>query len=155
MENKDIKIGKGLGKLTFGNSRDYVLKALGKPTEKEVYNASEDDDYQTEDWHYDDIEVSLSFDEEDNWKLTTIATSSAQISLGGKFLIGLSLEETMKETEKMELGENMLEDFSEGNENTKLVSYPNSGLNLWFEDDELSEIQFAVLWKDEDKPDWP
>lgn len=155
MKNKAIKIGEGLGEITFGNTREQVLKILGEPTEKDVYNASEDDDYQTEDWHYDEIEVSLSFDEEDNFRLTTIATSSPEFVLNNKNLIGLSFDEVMKETEQLELGDNVLDDYSEENENTKLLSYPNAGLNLWFEDDVLSEIQFAVLWKDEDTPAWP
>lgn len=155
MKNKEIKIGEGLGEIIFGNTREQVLKILGNPTEKDVYNASEDDDYQTEDWHYDEIEVSLSFDEEDNFRLTTIATSSPEFVLNNKNLIGLSINEVLKETEQLELGDNVLDDYSEENENTKLISYPNAGLNLWFEDEVLSEIQFAVLWKDEDTPAWP
>lgn len=151
----EIKAGKGISNITFGSKRDQLKQILGEPTEKELYNATEDEDYQTEDWHYDALETSFSFDEEDGWRLTTVATSSPEASIKGKKLIGLSVDEALTETESLNLGENYLEDFSEEGENQKLISFLDAGINLWFEDDVLSEIQWSVLWSDEDTPEWP
>lgn len=55
----------------------------------------------------------------------------------------------------MDLGDNFLEDFSDEGENQKLIGFLSTGLNLWFEDEVLSEIQWNVLWSDEDTPEWP
>ena len=151
----EIKAGKGINTIIFGCKRELLKRTLGEPTEKEIYNATEEEDYQTEDWHYDELETSFSFDEEDGWRLTTIATSSPEATIKGKKLIGLSVDEALAQTEGMDLGDNQLEDFSDEGENQKLISFLDTGINLWFEDDVLSEIQWAVLWSDEDTPEWP
>lgn len=155
MNTSEIKIGIGLGDIKFGMTRDELKKLAGEPTEIDTFNASGDEDeYLTESWHYDDDEFSVSFDEEDNWKLTTISSSSENSVLGEK-LIGKKIDDVLSFLEKMGLGENELEDLSDENINQKLVSYLRASLNLWFENDILSEIQWGVLWSDEDTPKWP
>lgn len=155
MNTSEIKIGIGLGDIKFGMTRDELKKLAGEPTEIDTFNASGDEDeYLTESWHYDDEEFSVSFDEEDNWKLTTISSSSENSVLGEK-LIGKKIDDVLSFLEKMGLGENELEDLSDENINQKLVSYLRASLNLWFENDILSEIQWGVLWSDEDTPKWP
>ena len=90
MNISEIKIGTGLGDIKFGISREDLKKIAGEPTEIDTFNASGDEDeYLTESWHYDEQEFSVSFDEEDNWRLTTISTSSENAILGEK-LIGKS-----------------------------------------------------------------
>lgn len=156
MNTSEIKIGIGLGDIKFGTSKEGLIKIAGQATETDIYNASgEEDGYLTESWHYDDDEFSVSFDEEDNWKLTTISTSSPDCQLNGKHLIGKSIDEVLKQLEDDGFGDNELEDLSNENINQKLVCYIDSSLNLWFEDDKLTEIQWGVLWSDEDTPKWP
>jgi hypothetical protein len=153
---KDIKVGIGLGNIKFGCSREELKKLIGKPSEIDTYNASgEEEGYLTESWHYDEDEFSVSFDEEDNWKLTTIAVSSPNFELNGKKIIGLSIEETLEQLANEDLGDNELDDLSDEHTNHKLISFISSSLNLWFENDKLSEIQWGVLWQDEDTPIWP
>lgn len=155
-KNNNIKIGIGLGDIKFGFSKDELKTLIGEPSEIDTYNASgEEDGYLTESWHYDEDEFSVSFDEEDNWKLTTIAVSAPTFELNSKKIIGLSINEVLQMLEDENLGENELEDLSDDNINHKLVSFINSSLNLWFENDQLSEIQWGVLWEDEDTPSWP
>jgi len=150
----EIKIGVGLGNIKFGLTREELIKIVGKPNDKDIYNASgEEDGYLTETWHYDDDEFSVSFDEEDNWRLTTISTSSPNCTFNGLKLIGKGLDHVLALIENEDLGERELEDLS--NENLKVVNLLPSSLNLWFEDDNLSEIQWGVLWEDEDTPIWP
>ena len=153
---KDIKIGHGLGDITFGDSKEKIKHLLGEPSEVDTFNASgEEDGYLTEAWHYDDQEFSLSFDEEDNWKLTTISISSNKCSFNGENLIGKEMEEVLKLINSEELGENELDDLSDEGIDQKLISFLRASLNLWFEDGELSEVQWGVLWSDEDTPKWP
>ena len=156
MMNNDIKIGTGLGSIKFGCTRDELKNLIGEPSEIDTYNASgEEDEFLTESWHYDEEEFSVSFDEEDNWKLTTIAVSSPEFTLNGIRLIGLSIIEVLNILEDENLGDNELEDLSDKNVNHKLISFISASLNLWFEDNHLSEIQWGVLWENEDTPIWP
>lgn len=153
MENsQEIKIGRGLNNILFGISRNTLKKQLGEPTEIDNYNAGEDDEYLTEAWHYDNYEISASFDEEDDWKLTTLSTSSPQATIDGKKIIGLSLSEVKDIIAPLQLGD---EDEEEMEDNQLLLSIVASSINFWFENGKLSEVQWGVLWKDEDTPKWP
>ncbi len=152
----DIKIGHGLGDITFGDNKEKIKHLLGEPTEADTFNASgEEDGYLTEAWHFDEDEFSLSFDEEDNWKLTTISISSPEASFNGNQLIGKEMDDVLQFFDKEELGENELDDLSDEGVDQKLVSFIRASLNLWFEDGKLSEVQWGVLWSDEDTPSWP
>lgn len=156
MNTKEIKIGTGLGDIKFGITREELKTIAGDPTEVDTFNASgEEDGYLTESWHYDEHEFSVSFDEEDNWRLTTISTSSPECDYKGLKLIGKGLDHVLALLENENLGENELEDLSDENINQKLVCLLPSSLNLWFENDDLTEIQWGVLWSDEDTPKWP
>jgi hypothetical protein len=152
----DIKIGHGLGDITFGDTKEKIKHLLGEPSEIDTFNASgEEEGYLTEAWHYDDREFSLSFDEEDNWRLTTISVSSNESKYNADNLIGKSMEEVMKIMDTNDLGENEMDDLSDEGVDQKLVSFLRASLNLWFEDGDLSEIQWGVLWSNEDTPSWP
>jgi hypothetical protein len=148
----DIKIGHGLGDMTFGDTKEKIKHLFGEPGEIEKFYATgEEDGYLTEAWHYDEHEFSLSFDGEDNWRLTTISISSPDSQYNGIQLIGKNMEEVLAIIGN-ELGENELDDKSV---DQKLISFLRASLNLWFEKGKLSEIQWGVLWSNEDTPSWP
>lgn len=153
MENsQEINIGRGLNNILFGISRNTFKTELGEPTEIDNYNAGEDDEYLTEAWHYDNFEISVSFDEEDDWKLTTFSTSSSIATLEGKKVMGMSLAEVKEMIKPLQLGD---EEEEEMEDDQILLSVVASSINFWFEHDKLSEVQWGVLWKDEDTPKWP
>lgn len=152
----DVKIGSGLGDIPFGCTKEKLRHLIGEPDEIDSYNASgEEDGYLTEAWHYDEHEFSVSFDEEDNWRLTTISISSPQCMLNGNQLIGKGMDDVLELLGNEDFGENELDDLSDDNIDQKLISFLPASLNLWFENGELSEIQWGVLWSDEDTPRWP
>jgi hypothetical protein len=157
MVKKDIKLGKGLDKLKFGMTRDEVKAAIGEPNEVEKYNPLEEDEGESEAWHYDELELSASFDEEDDFRLTSLAVSSAEYLFEGVNLIGLSQEEVMQQVELMDLGEVELEAVAEDDSLQQSVgSIAEASLNLWFEDGQLSEIQWGPFWdEDEECYIWP
>ena len=152
---KAVKIGSGLGDIPFGISREKLIDLLGDPTETDQYSAVEDEDYVTESWHYDEHEFSVSFDEEDNWRLTTIAISSDEALLNDTALIGKDKASVIEILKTFNLGEMESEDISADIDNSELLSFVESSINFWFEDGVLSEIQWGVLWEDEDTPKWP
>ena len=87
--NKEIKIGLGLGEITFGSNKDKVEDILGKPNEIEVLDVPiDDEEISLEQWHYDELELSASFDQEQGEILDTLAVSSDEYTINGFSLIG-------------------------------------------------------------------
>ena len=141
----EILPGTGLGELEFGMSREQVKALLGEPDETDFFEEAEEDEDASESWHYDELEISVSFDECDDWKLTTVAVSSARYTLFGKGVVGLSKPELISL-----LGENGIfdleeEDWSEGEfEDSKLLTSEKLQVNFWMEGDFISEVQWGT-----------
>jgi hypothetical protein len=154
-QHKEIKPGLGLGNLTFGSSRDQVKKLLGAPSETEKYSLSDLGDDETEAWHYDELDLSLSFDEENEWKLSSIAVSAEDYTLNGETVIGKSKKEILDVLTKMDLGEpEEDEEVKAEDSGNSLMHVDGSSLSLWFEGDELSELQIGPFY-DTDGIKWP
>jgi len=151
MKNKEILPGKGLGELKFGMSRDEVLSVLGKPDDVDTYDDDEIEDEGSESWHYDDLEISLSFDEEEDWVLTTIAVSNPSHTFMGHELIGLTKSELLAVLESLEINNLDIEDWSsEEVPNHLLISSNDLQVNFWLEDEIVSEIQWGAFVEDDD-----
>lgn len=160
MEKKNMAIlpGQGLGIIKFGMSRDEVRKLLGNPDEIDQYGYedSEDDEDQTEAWHYDELNASFSFDAMDDWRLNAIAVSDPDYRLQEKVLIGLSRMELQETLSEFGLGEVVAEDWSnEEMPSDKLLSIEEVSMNFWMEEDQLAEIQWGPLMDEEENVHWP
>lgn len=141
---KNIIIGKGLGALTFGTTREQVLAMLGEPSEREKYTLSELENDDTEAWHFDELDLSLSFDEENNWRLSSIAVSNDAYLLDGQPLIGKEKTEIVeffasKGYTEIEEDEEVKRDDGEN----CLLHVDKASISLWFENDELTEMQLG------------
>jgi len=148
MEMKNINKGLGLGSLKFGIFTTDVEDELGSPSE------SEKNEDEGENWHYDDYDMSMSFDEDS--RLVTIAVSDESYLLEGVSLIGKDVEFVEEQVKSMNLGESLHEEMSEGVEGgISVLGFEDSSMNLWFEDGILTEIQFWPLFKDEETIVWP
>ncbi len=141
-----IKPGYGLGTIEFGSTREDVEQILGKPDEVENYNLSEEEGDKSEAWHFDDLEMSLSFEEFYDWQLLSIAVSGESYTLNGVKLIGKDKTTVIDILEEMKLGE-LEVDTDE--DDVDMISIPELNINFWFEDDVLSEIQWEPIY-DED-----
>jgi hypothetical protein len=53
-----------------------VKLILGEPSFIDKYSHSEEPNDATESWEYDELELSISFDEAENWKLMMISVAS-------------------------------------------------------------------------------
>ena len=148
MDMKNINKGVGLGSLKFGIYTTDVEEELGNPSE-----ADKNED-EGENWHYDDYDMSMSFDEDS--RLVTIAVSDESYLLEGVSLIGKDVEFVEEQVKSMNLGESFHEEMSEGEEGgISVLGFEDSSMNLWFENGILTEIQFWPLFKDEDTIAWP
>ncbi|SMO74274.1 hypothetical protein SAMN06265379_10696 [Saccharicrinis carchari] len=146
----NILIGEGMGNIRFGMTRDEVKKIWGQPDEIDTYSSSDMKDDNTEAYHYDEMEVSVSFDQLDGWHLSSIAVSSPEVRLEGLQLIGTSSEELLQKVAKLDLGEYEREDVSSvETPNHELISFYDADLNFWLENDQVTEIQFGPIADDE------
>jgi hypothetical protein len=150
-KSKTIEPGKGLGAILFGMSREEVIKITGKPDEIESYQHSDIKGEKAEAWHFDDSEISLAFEEFNDWKLSSIAISAPDFLLEGKKLMGLGKDDVMLILKKMSFGKIEKEDCSsDESPDLYLLSVEDAGLNLWFDENVLTEIQWSQIWFDED-----
>ncbi|SFS73808.1 hypothetical protein [Lutibacter maritimus] len=153
---KEIKPGYGLGNLKFGMSRAEVKLMLGEPSFIDKYSHSDSADDLTESWEYDDLGLSISFDEDENWKLIMISINSDFYELNGVSLIGLKEKELLAKLEAMNLGDLDLEDCSDlGSDEQKVIEVEEKAINFWLIDDALDEIQWSPFFIDDDTIDWP
>ncbi len=152
----EITLGQGLDQLTFGLNRNEVLQLIGEPSEKEFIEGDSESGAM-EAWHYDDQELSLSFEEDADWRLISITTASPDILFEGIDLIGLSQGEVMEQMEVFNLGEFEMEDLSEDSSALQMAATNNDfSLNLFFDNDLLTEIQWGPFWDDEkEEVIWP
>lgn len=153
---KNIKPGYGLGSLKFGMSRAEVKRMLGEPSFIDKYSHTDSDDDLTESWEYDALELSLSFDEDEDWKLMMISVNSDFYQLEGVSLIGLGENELLKKLEAVNLGKLNLEESSEyDGQNQKVIDIDEKSINFWINDGVLDEIQWSPLFIDDDTIKWP
>jgi len=153
---KEIKLGLGLGNLKFGMSRSEVKLFLGEPTNIDRFSYTDSNEDLTETWEYEDSNLSLSFDEEEDWKLLLISVTSNFYQLQGKNLIGLEKPTLIEELQKINFGTIHIEDCSENDsENTEVIEFEEKSLNLWLNDGVLDEIQWSPFFIDDDTIKWP
>lgn len=142
MENTEIKVKEGLGDIRFLSSIEDVINILGEPTEDESINEI-DDSHHSRLLHYDHLGLSASFDEEENWTLTSIAISEEEYNINGVNLIGLNKSEFIEKIKPLNLGDFMKEEFNEEDYKSTVLNFDDSHLTCWFENDELQEIQWS------------
>ncbi len=141
---KSINLGAGLGDILFGMSREAVRKILGDPTEIDDNPFKEELGHRTQTWHYDELKLSLSFQEPIEWELDTISVTDAFYILNKESLIGKSMMMVKTALEKMDVTDLEMEDHSDedGAKHT-LLSSDSYLSNFWFDNNILAEIQWG------------
>jgi hypothetical protein len=147
---KTIKLGQGIDdELLFGMRFDAVKKILGVPNE--VDNSRlEDDEGETVAWIYDDLGMTLFFDEEDEWRLGTIEVDDKEYSLNGDKLLGRSFLDVKRTLENMGLGEIKEETFDideTDGVDSRLLFSEDKCVNVWFESNVCCVIQWSAFWQ--------
>lgn len=153
---KNILPGKGLEDLRFGMTKEQVTEQFGKPDETETYKLEGEEEYNVEAWHYDILEMSLTFEEEFDYRLTSIAASSDEFTIEDGIAIGKDKEriiDMMQEVDWLPLEfEKEGQPSDENDFDTITVSDKN--VHFWFDADILSEIQWSVYWDEDESPIW-
>ena len=152
----EIKPGIGLGFLKFGMSREQVKELLGEPTFIDKYSHSDALNDATESWEYDELYLSISFDEAENWKLMMFSVSSDFYELEEASLIGLNEKKLIDQLDEIDFGNVYVEDCSENDdEDLKVIEIDEKSINFWLTNGVLDEIQWSPLFIDDDTIKWP
>lgn len=148
---KTIEIGVGIDQIKFGMLKADVEKVLGKPddVDKELYG--ENEEAMLESWHYDALDLSLGFDEDEEWRLITIAVSDSKYSLNDKALVGLKISEIIDVLNGMGYDEIELEE----DEEISVLYLDDQSMKIWLENQIVTEVQWGPLFQDEDTIAWP
>ncbi|MFV0483719.1 MAG: hypothetical protein ACK5MG_06465 [Bacteroidales bacterium] len=159
-QNVEVILGKGTNALSFGMTTKEVISILGKADEIENMCLEEDSDEQSEVWHYDDLGLTLTFDDIDTWVLTSISSSAQTTTLNNTSLIGMSEDDIMKLIEDKILAVNegieVFENFADDIPDAKMISCPDNEISFWLDADGVIEVQWGVLFEsDEETIKWP
>lgn len=153
---KEIKLGIGLGVLHFGLTQDGVRELLGEPDEIELDEIETDDEEsQSVSWHYDELDISLGFEIEYQWRLSTISVTDDFYQLAGEALIGLEEKSLMKKLSSLKIDDLVAIDQEDLDEEQELLISEKSSLFFWLEAGQLLEIQFSPIFDENDQPVWP
>jgi len=154
INNKEILLGRGVDKLLFGQTRSEVKKILGEPEDIESYSISEEVTSDT--FFYDTAGISLTFESDEDYRLTEISIEDDEFHYKNKLKTGLSKDETLNILTEMGLStpvedEELAKEFA----NQELLSLEEENLNLWFEEKVLRAIHFGPFWTEGNELNWP
>ncbi|WP_161889606.1 hypothetical protein [Pontibacter russatus] len=150
MINKDIRLGKGLGKIKFGLTMEEVEELIGEP--EEVEESDEEDEFEHQAWNYWEEGYSLYFDKEDDYRLSCIETANREVQIWGERVFEMSKAQILQlfadnditgsEEEETETGETR-------------VSFEREMIDMYFDEDQLIAINFGVFINDNLEVLWP
>lgn len=169
MKDKKLIPTVGFGKVRLGMTIEEVKKILGKPDYEETMELGDGPDDKSTELTYDELGLSLSFDEAWGFRLIDIMTSEdSEFSLGDSIHLGDSLKSVRKAVSDADYGpmeECELEDDIEDGDLTPeeleeaegLTEYelPEVGVNLYFRDGVLETIQIGPEYDDDSNIIWP
>lgn len=159
----------GFGKVRFGMTIPEVKAILGKPDSEDTMALGDDPDDKSTELIYDELGLSLSFDEAWDYKLIDIMTEDGcEFTLGDKIHLGDSLDSVRKAASEADYGPfeecDVEDDMEDGDltpeeleEAKELTEYelPEVGVNLYFRKGRLETIQIGPEYDDDDNIIWP
>jgi hypothetical protein len=150
----EIVLGRGIGTLLFGMTKEEIVEIIGTPDE--IDKPSDIEGYNWEKYEYNFLKCSFSFDPEDEDRLVEMSIENETFHLLHKIRIGVKKGDLLKFGEELKFGTYIIEDMrSEEDPTHELISYNKAGVNLWLDDGRISSIQILPLFNNEGLPIWP
>ena len=150
-----VKLGTGIGEVKFGMLSSDVVNILGQPddTEQETH----EDGSTTQTLVYEELGLLFDFGSIDNFKLNSISINADDITLGRFIRVGLNKKKIFEYADQLDWGDGELEDISPEDEEAiiEVVWFDQVNVSIWFEDNEVYEIEFGPFWKNDDSFIWP
>jgi hypothetical protein len=140
-----IKLGEGIGPVKFGITKSKAIKILGEPDK--VFETDGD----CERLQFNDKLIELSFEPDNDGLLGWIEVHNPMAELFGLKLLG------KKKSDVTALLNDSLKYSPETDDYGSMVSlsYDDHWLELQFEFDRLTCINFGVLYDESESPIWP
>lgn len=134
-------------------SMKELQKELGKPDDIEEYTYSKDEISKT--FYYDELGLDFTFESQDNDRLSYISVSSEEFHIANKIRVGTSRESVVQFISELKLSDPEIEDASSVDLPThELFLFEDENLHLWFDNNEITEIQFGPFWEDSKTVIW-
>mgnify|MGYP003345108535 FL=1 len=95
--------------------------------------------------HYDSIGLSASFDEEYDWKLTSLTVNDENFHLNDNYLFHISKHTFLKLSKSLNLGHYVSDVFKEEEYTSTTLFFEEKNISFWFENDELQKIQWGII----------
>jgi len=140
----NISIGTGITPFIFGQTEDEVILIQGKPDKK--YQDEFEDIFIL----YNALQITLKFEKAKNYRLGWIETNNSSIQFPEFSPWEMSLVDVITRLTQIAGELPHVEDYG----SYQSITFNNSWLELQFEYEKLTQINFGVLSKD-DVPLWP
>jgi len=137
----------GIDNVLLGSSKQSIFDILGQP------DSTKSDEWPdgtiSESWLYPKLCLTLNFDSDDNYRLSTINLTSNEAELEGLKPVGLNINTLIEKHPSIILDEDL------GN-NVKDYMLPEKELSFWVVNDVIENITlFPEYDKSNDLPIWP
>ena len=137
----------GIGNITFGSTKDEIQNILGKPSSIQIDEWP--DQTKSETWLFEKPGLELAFDEEDNYRLGTITTTSREAVLENIKPIGLNINAIIKYIPSVILEEDL-------GGKVKNYIYPKKEISLWVINDIVKNLSLFPEYDETNEfPIWP
>lgn len=144
----DILPGEGLGDLKFGMTTQEVFALIGGANETELIEDEEGNAITV--WHYDELELSCTFEGPEK-VLMTMAVGGEDFELLGEAMIGLPKDELILRLSEMELEDFEEVSFEEDDEPMLAIVCHDIDIAFYLDEGEVSEIQWGPYTEVEDE----
>ena len=144
MHHYNIKPKEGLGDVKFLSTVDEFISMIGQPDDDELIQ-EKISKFNSRILHYDSLELSASFDEENNWKLSSITVNSDAFHINDIYLFNSSKIDFLKKIEPLDLGTYEIDVYNEEDYSSTTYYFKLSNISFWFENDALQKIQWGII----------
>ena len=144
MHHYNIKPKEGLGDVKFLSTVDEFISMIGQPDDDELIQ-EKISKFNSRILHYDSLELSASFDEENNWKLSSITVNSDAFHINDIYLFNCNKIDFLKKIEPWDLGTYESDVYNEEDYSSTTYYFKQNNISFWFENDALQKIQWGII----------
>lgn len=144
MHHYNIKPKEGLGDVKFLSTVDEFISMIGQPDDDELIQ-EKISKFNSRILHYDSLELSASFDEENNWKLSSITVNSDAFHINDIYLFNCNKIDFLKKIEPLDLGTYEIDVYNEEDYSSTTYYFKQNNISFWFENDALQKIQWGII----------
>ena len=144
MHHYNIKPKEGLGDVKFLSTVDEFISMIGQPDDNELIQ-EKISKFSSRILHYDSLELSASFDEENNWKLSSITVNSDAFHINDIYLFNCNKIDFLKKIEPLDLGTYEIDVYNEEDYSSTTYYFKQNNISFWFENDALQKIQWGII----------